>query len=68
MRTILNIHFYLLDAGSVVKLVAWLEDRKIRVYKIEERGALRTSNITWKSVFAKVGSVQRKALIVLCLM
>eukprot|EP00639_Heterosigma_akashiwo_P031642 CAMPEP_0194668894 /NCGR_PEP_ID=MMETSP0295-20121207/4254_1 /TAXON_ID=39354 /ORGANISM="Heterosigma akashiwo, Strain CCMP2393" /LENGTH=276 /DNA_ID=CAMNT_0039551765 /DNA_START=38 /DNA_END=869 /DNA_ORIENTATION=+ len=38
---------------ELTKLVAWLEDRKIRLYSIEERTALRNPGPAWGSAFKK---------------
>jgi len=39
--------FSLSDEKEIQKLVVWLEDVKIRFYKIEERGSLRNYNENW---------------------
>ena len=45
----------LVDEQQFRNLVVWLEDQKIRQYKIEERTALRTvSAVVWQEDFHKV--------------
>jgi RLL motif-containing protein 1 len=46
--------FDLADDSKVRNLVVWLEDQKIRQYKVEDRDALRnTQSPTWKTAFEK---------------
>ena len=43
------------DEAAFRKLVIWLEDQKIRHYKIEDRHALRAIDSgDWQSAFKKV--------------
>lgn len=40
-------------------LIVWLEDQKIRMYKIEDRKRLRdTSTGNWSKAFSQVGHYQ----------
>lgn len=38
---------------EVVRVVAWIEDRKVRFYPIDSREALRKANKEWETAFAK---------------
>ena len=45
------------DEQEFRNLVVWLEDQKIRLYKIEDRTGLRnTASSDWPSTFKKVGT------------
>ena len=44
------------DEQDFRNLVVWLEDQKIRLYRIEDRKALRnTDSKEWSNAFKKVG-------------
>ncbi len=45
------------DPAELCKCVAWVEDRKIRLYDIEERGPLRTPSPAWEAALRQVGGV-----------
>jgi len=42
------------DRHDFVRLVSWLEDRKIRELEISQRNSLRTDSPDWESEFNKV--------------
>ena len=43
------------DEGTFRNMIVWLEDTKIRHYKIEDRAGLRDVNApTWPAALAKV--------------
>ena len=42
------------DRYDVVRLVSWLEDRKIRELEISQRNSLRTDSSDWENEFSKV--------------
>ena len=45
------------DQKQFRNLIVWLEDQKIRHYRIEDREALRnTDSATWADVFSKVST------------
>lgn len=44
---------FLSDEREVRNLVQWLEDQKIRRYKIEDRGPLKTEGPEWYTNFDK---------------
>jgi hypothetical protein len=43
-----------LSDDGVVKLVCWLEDRKIREYEIAQRAVLREFSPTWSTAMNEV--------------
>jgi len=45
--------FNITDATSLQQFVFWLEDKKIRLYKIEQRDILKQLNEQWSSNFCK---------------
>jgi len=45
--------FNITDTTSLQQLVFWLEDTKIRLYKIEQRDSLKQFNQQWNSNFCK---------------
>lgn len=49
-------HFLISDESHFRNMVVWLEDQKIRFYKIEDRAALRNLNDVgkWTEAFEKV--------------
>lgn len=42
------------DAGELCKCVAWLEDRKVRLYDIDQRAPLRAPGEGWDAAFQQV--------------
>jgi len=42
------------DRHDLVRLVSWLEDRKIRELEISQRNSLRTDSPYWEDEFNKV--------------
>ena len=47
------------EEGTFRSLLVWLEDTKIRQYRIEDRAALRDVNsATWPDVLSKVRKVK----------
>ncbi len=43
------------DDRQFRELIVWLENQKIRLYKVEDREAIDdTENINWPQVFSKV--------------
>ncbi len=51
----LNMMIIVVDEGTFRNMIVWLEDTKIRQYKIEERVALRAVNSdTWPATLIKV--------------
>lgn len=52
------------DESEVRQLVAWLEDMRIRHYKLDEREPLRDiKSKDWNSVFEKVREYQCKIIV-----
>ena len=59
-----HISSYINDKESKRSLIAWLEDRKIRLYKVEDRPALRSGD---HSAYEKVRMIRHYILtIVIC--
>lgn len=58
--------FSFTDEDEFRNLVVWLEDQKIRWYKIEDRGQLRdVKSSEWLKTFAKVACCKVKILLTL---
>ena len=51
-------HFIISDVNEFRNLIVWLEDQKIRHYKIEDRAGLRNiGNDAWPKAFESVSKL-----------